>query len=245
MNSPLLNALLVLVPLVFSATVEAGSDPVRILCVGDSITQGGKEKRTEYTYRYPLQKMLRAEGVSFDFIGSQHAGLQPKATWPDIAPGIPFDPDHEGYYGHKTAEALRKVEAAWTAASPAPDIVLIHLGTNDQKNPPYVDTVQAPLREFIVFLRTKNPHVAVLLGHLNFNHSEGASAIRPLIESLATELNTVESPVRTVAHYKGWQENPKAPDPDTFDWAHPNVQGQQKMAANWFAAIKPLLPVTR
>ncbi len=244
MNSPIIKILLAVVPLAYFATAFADAAPVRILCVGDSITQGGKENRPEYTYRFPLQQMLRAEGISFDFIGSQHAGLQPKATWPDIAPGVPFDPDHEGYYGQKTADVVRKAEAAWTDASPAPDIVLIHLGTNDQNNPPYVATVP-PLREFIAFLRTKNPHVVILLGQLNFNHSEGASAMRPLLEALATELSTITSPVRTVDHYKGWQENPKAADADTFDWAHPNPQGQEKMAANWLAALKPLLPVNR
>ena len=81
--------------------------------------------------------------------------------------------------------------------------------------------------------------VVVLLGHLNFNDSRGANSIRPLVESLARELDTPESPVHTVAHYQGWQEHPGQPDSDTFDWAHPNPQGQEKMASRWFLAMSP------
>ena len=220
----------------------AEDDPARILCVGDSITQGGRADRPEYTYRYPLQQKLHAAGIPFDFIGSRQAGLQPDATWPEVAPGVPFDPDHEGYYGNTTAEVVRKVEAAWTADSPTPDIVLIHLGTNDQKASDYVETVQAPLRQFIDFIRGKNPHVVILLGHLNFNDSEGAAAIRPLVQALAEDLSTEASPIATVAHYEGWQENPDQPDTDTFDWAHPNPQGQEKMATRWFTSIQSNLP---
>ena len=33
-----------------------------ILCVGDSITQGGKTDREEWTYRLPLQRLLQTSG---------------------------------------------------------------------------------------------------------------------------------------------------------------------------------------
>lgn len=216
--------------------------PYKIMCVGDSITQGGQKSREEYTYRLPLQKLLHEAKISFDFTGSRKAGLDSRAVWPDIAEGVPFDPDHEGYYGFKTRDAVNKVMAAWKKDSPAPDAVLIHLGTNDQGNTPHDETVQKPLREFIVFLRTKNPNVVVLLGHLNFNHSKGANSIRPLVEELSKEMNTKESPVITVHHYKGWFEMPGQPQSDTFDWAHPNPQGQMKMAKAWLEALTPYLP---
>lgn len=215
--------------------------PYRILCVGDSITQGGRTDREEYTYRLPLQRLLNEAGVKYDFVGSRKTGLNPDALWPDVAKDIPFDPDHEGYYGAKTQEALAKVMAAWNDKTPPPDAVLIHLGTNDQGNTPHEETVQKPLREFIAFLRTKNPKVVILLGHLNFNYSKGANSIRPLVENLAIETNTKESPVVTVLHYKGWFEKPDTPpQSDTFDWAHPNPQGQMKMAKAWLDALKPL-----
>jgi hypothetical protein len=36
-------------------------------------------------------------------------------------------------------------------------------------------------------------------------------------------------------------ENPKDANPDTFAWAHPNLQAQRKMAQAWFDAMKPYL----
>ena len=188
------------------ADVSSNAAPYRVLCVGDSITQGGRTGREE---------------------------------------GVMFDPDHEGYYGAKTKDALAKVMAAWNDQASPPDFVLIHLGTNDQGNTPHEETVQKPLREFVAFLRTKNPRVVVLLGHLNFNDSKGANSIRPLVEALASELNTPESPVATVHPYKGWFEMPDKPQSDTFDWAHPNPQGQMKMAKAWFEAMRPTLEKSR
>jgi lysophospholipase L1-like esterase len=121
-----------------------------------------------------------------------------------------------------------------------PDIALIHLGTNDQNEPDLDRAVIQPLREIVAMLRRSNPRVAVLLGHLNFNGG-AALKLRPLVDALARDLDTPGSPVRTVAMYEGWIEKPDEPGSDTFDWAHPNEQGQRKMAAKWLAAMKPLL----
>jgi hypothetical protein len=58
-------------------------------------------------------------------------GLNPDAKWPDKN-GAAFDLDHEGHYGWKTA-AVRDNLAKWSESwGAAPDIALIHLGTNDQ-----------------------------------------------------------------------------------------------------------------
>jgi hypothetical protein len=223
-----------------AAALTAGeAKPIHILPLGDSITQGGKTDREEYTYRYPLFGLLTDAGVKFDFIGSLKTGLQPNAKWHDYK-GKPFDLDHEGHYGWKTAGVREKL-AEWMKTYPAPaDIVLIHLGTNDQGAPDHTVAVVEPLREIVKMLREKNPKVVVLIAHLNFNGG-AALKIRPLVEAMARELNTGTSPVVTVPMYQGWKENPKDPDTDTFDWAHPNPKGQRKMAEKWFEAMKPYL----
>lgn len=210
-----------------------------ILPLGDSITQGGRTDRQETTYRLPLQKKLRAEGVDFDFVGSLNQGVQPGAVWPDVD-GKPFDPDHEGHYGWKTAavrDLLRKVIKGYPAPA---DIVLIHLGTNDRRSGDFAADYVAPLRDIIHMVRAENPRVVVLLGHLNV--AEGPAAVmRPMAESLAKEMSTADSPVVTVAHYEGFQSDPAAPGTDTFDWLHPNPSGQEKMARKWFETMKPYL----
>jgi len=216
-------------------------DPVRILPLGDSITQGGKRDKQEFTYRLPLQMMLHQAGIAYDFIGSQQKGLHEDATWPEVAEGVSFDPDHEGYYGNTTRKACDKAIAAFDSYPEVPDIVLVHLGTNDQKHGDFEENVGKPLREAIAFFRTKNPEVVVLLGHLNFNDSEAAFEIREVVKQVAADLDTPESPVKTVHHYQGWIEKPDEVYSDTFDWAHPNLKGQEKMALRWFEAMEPFI----
>jgi lysophospholipase L1-like esterase len=211
----------------------------RLVCIGDSITQGGKRERAELTYRWPLAALLHAAGLDIDFVGSRRQGLHTDAVWPDQN-GQPFDADHEGYYGAKTARVRDKL-AVTLPTFPAPDIALIHLGTNDQKATDHVEAVARPLEEIIALLRARNPRVTVLLGHLNFN-AGNALTIRPLVEDVAARLTTPESPVVTVHHCRHWREDPKGASPDTFDWAHPNASGQKKMADAWFSALQPFLP---
>ncbi len=213
-------------------------EPIIILPVGDSITQGGKRDQQEYTYRLPLQMMLHNAGIAYDFIGSQNKGLHKDATWPDVAKNKPFDPDHEGYYGNKTRKVVDKVMAAWPSYEKVPDMVLVHLGTNDQKAGDYENTVGQPLREFIEFLRIKNPEVIILLGHLNFEDGEAAKEIRNVVAKVAIDYHTEKSPVVTINHYEDFIEQPEEVYTDTFDWAHPNLKGQEKMARKWFEAMK-------
>jgi len=222
---------------------------LRILPLGDSITQGGRTDRQEYTYRLPLQRLLLQSGVQYDFIGSLRVGLQPEAAWPEVAPGVPFDPDHEGHYGWKTA-AVREQLSGWLQLYDPPDIVLIHLGTNDQnaadgiadraeRDGRFNEAVVEPLEDMIGLLRARNPRVLVLVGHLNFEGG-AAAEIRPLVEAMVGRLTTTASPVVTVPHYQGFIAQP-GPGSDTFDWAHPNPQGQEKMARAWFEAMQPYL----
>lgn len=56
-----------------------------------------------------------------------------KLNEPGLTDWISFDPDHEGYYGNKTETLCRKAKEAFTGYNIYPDIVLVHLGTNDQR----------------------------------------------------------------------------------------------------------------
>lgn len=225
--------------LVTSGCLPADAETINILPIGDSITQGGRRDRAEYTYRYPLFYKLKDAGYDVNFIGSLNSGLNPDAKWPDKN-GIAFDLDHEGHYGWKTAAVCDKLAEWSTAWGATPDIALIHLGTNDQDSKDFNAAIVQPLKDMVTFLRTKNPRIAVLIGHLNFNGGS-AVTIRPLVEAMAKEISTKESPVMTVVTYEGWIENPDQAGSDTFDWAHPNEQGQAKLADRWFAAMRPLL----
>jgi acyl-CoA thioesterase I len=216
-----------------------GPMKIHIVPIGDSITQGGRRDRPEYSYRYPLFYMLRDAGYGVDFVGSLHTGLHEDAVWPAQG-GVPFDPNHEGHYGGTTAQVrdyLREVVPIYRAA---PDIALIQLGSNDVDAPDYTKAIIEPLKDIVALLRESNPRVVILVGHL-LESSKRAKVIRALMEEMAHEIDTQKSPVVTVHHYEGWWERPGLPWSDTFDWAHPNPKGQQKMADKWFAAMKPYI----
>jgi len=219
--------------------------PLKILAVGDSITEGGKRGVEEYTYRLSLQEIMYKAGVPFDFLGSKVEGLDPGIGWPEVLPGLAFDPHHESYYGQTTRFVCDKVMENYSKLGQHPDIVLVHLGTNDRKHGDFEVSVAQPLRELIAFLREQNEEVAILLGHLNFNNDPTVDQIRSWVERVATETNSSVSPVRTVHHYKGWHADPESVYADTFDWAHPNMKGQQKMAENWWEVMQQLPQLKR
>jgi len=176
----------------------ATTEVIRIAPIGDSITQGGHTKKgEEYTYRYPLAIMLQEAGVRFDYVGSRQKGLSGNFQWPDVN-GEPFDVDHEGYYGAKTGKVRDELKTAMDQWAAPADIALIHLGTNDQKlkegEESHAQTVGEPLKEIIGMLREQNPNVVILLGHLNFDGGTAKTEIRPVVEAVAREMNTAESP---------------------------------------------------
>jgi acyl-CoA thioesterase-1 len=217
----------------------ADSKIIRILPLGDSITQGGRRDRPEYTYRHPLYYMLLDAGYQVDFIGSRSTGLHEDAVWPDRN-GVPFDLDHEGHYGSTTGEIRDKL-AEWLAEYPAaPDVVLIHLGSNDYGAVNYYGAIVQPLTDIVRTLRNTNPDVVILVGHLN---EQGATpwVIRQLVEVMVYWINTKESPVETVDHFEGWVADPDDPEGHTFDHAHPNPRGQARMAQAWREKLTPHL----
>jgi hypothetical protein len=154
----LFSAALFCSALVVSGCLPADAETIDILPIGDSITQGGRSDRAEYTYRYPLFYKLKDAGYDVNFIGSLNSGLNPDAKWPDKN-GVAFDLDHEGHYGWKTA-AVRDKLAEWSAAwGAAPDIALIHLGHQRPRIQDFNADVAQPLKDMVTFLRTKIPRV--------------------------------------------------------------------------------------
>ena len=211
----------------------ATADPLKILFVGDSITEGGNRERDESTYRVPLQALIGATGVAVDYVGTRAEGLHRDARWP---PG--FDPHHEAYYG-KTSGYVRDQLRDHVNQFPAPDIALIHLGTNDRDN----DETIEPLEDIVRMLRTRNPNVVVLIGQLA-QHDWKAPWRRLRIGRMVDRLNSAESPVVAVNHFEDWIADPNRKESDTYDWVHPNPRGQSHMALTWFAALRPYLKAT-
>ena len=222
-----LRLLCVFVVLLVRASVAAdapGTKPVRIMPVGDSITEGGKAFPT---YRYPLAKKLADAGFKVEFVGSRQS---------DSPAGVLR---HEGY-GGKNAEFLATVIGKSFKEHPA-DLVLIHSGHNHFIEEKPVDGIAAATEAMIKTVREINPRVTVLVAEVITSGKLPKYSYIPqlneALRKLAARLDTPAQRVIAVNQAGGfdWKTDTIA------DMVHPNERGAEKMAACWFEALKPLL----
>ena len=144
------------------------SDPEpRVLLLGDSITDNH--------YRTILWRSLRDAGYQFDLVGSQHS-YPLRAAASDLSMGgETFDTDHEGHTGWTADELL--VGSQWDPAGGGglndwlaeytPDIVALHIGTNDLIIGSLTPAeIAVDIGEVIEKLRSSNPNVVILLAQI-------------------------------------------------------------------------------
>lgn len=199
----------------------SSAEPVRILAIGDSITQGGK---TFVTYRLPLDRKLRAAGLRYEFVGTQQSEGPHGPLW------------HEGY-GGKNAEFLAGIMPQ-KLKQLQPDIILLHCGHNHFAEEKPVAGILAAERAIIEAARKQNPKVVVLLAQVITSGKLPKYGYLPELNQaqvlLARELTRTDSPVVIVDQATGFD-----PQKDTIpDKVHPNAQGAEKMADQWFVALK-------
>ncbi|HEY9906423.1 MAG TPA: SGNH/GDSL hydrolase family protein [Thermosynechococcaceae cyanobacterium] len=237
-NSPLgrvtivltLLALALALALITSPSEEVSASGVRIMPLGDSITQGDM---IHGSYRRSLWRRLREDGYLVDFVGSTRQQLG------GFLPPADFDRDHEGHWGWRVDEILPRIEQ-WSQQA-RPDIVLIHLGTNDLASRQSIESTVGELQSLIQILRRVNPRVKVLIAQIIplWGSEAQFQTFNAQIGQMAQQLTTENAPVIAVDQFSGF-------DPisgkDTYDGCHPNASGEAKMVDRWFAALQKVLP---
>ncbi len=210
-----------------------GQVPTTIMPLGDSITQGSSAWNS---YRRALWQLFQITEESVDFVGSQDSNVNFTPP-PDLVPppDPDFDLDHEGHWGFTTAQILAQLPT-WAAARP--DVVLIHLGTNDVETGVPVATTINNLGQIIDVLRSARPNVVILLAQIIPNANFDVAPFNAAIATLVTQKYTAQSPVIRVDHYVGFDATAGV---DTHDGTHPNDIGEIKMASRWFNALQPFL----
>ena len=209
------------------------NEPISIMPIGDSITQG---QARSASYRCYLDAMLEDAGVSFELVGSQ---TEPFGGEEYECPHD-FDRDHEGYWGARIAEAGLEVTPAVEELKP--DVALIHLGTNDiYEYVPPADAA-ADLESLISGLQAAHPTITILVAQIIpcgmkaplpgrcFSEEVGPAfhdAVAPF-----NGLSTDESSVIVVDMYSGFDRY------DLRDDWHPNDDGEQYMASRWMIAME-------
>jgi lysophospholipase L1-like esterase len=192
---------------------------------GDSITQSNNEHNS---YRYPLWQKLIDANVPFSYVGSNTTNFSGNPVRANYK-GIVFDSINEGHWGITTGGFVGNFPT-WIAGY-TPDLVLLHLGTNDINNYP-LSTSQANLTYIINKTREKNPDVVFIIARLIPRSGITPTAYNDMVAALAISLNRDRSPIILVDQATGFDTNT-----DTFDGTHPNSFGEEKMARRWFEAI--------
>jgi lysophospholipase L1-like esterase len=204
---------------------------VRVMPLGDSITEAFAPHDS---YRYWLWNALKADGYKVDFVGSMHGVFDgaPKDT--------NFDQDHEGHVGW-TADQILSHLGPW-ARTYKPDVVLLHLGTNDMMLRQSVTGTITELGKVIDVLRNANPRVAILMSKLipNSVNQDGIDKLNNRIPRLIKSKSTKASPIYMVDQTRDFNRVA-----DTYDGIHPDDSGEQKIATQFFNTLKMVLPKKR
>jgi len=218
----------------FSLPVLAAADGqhrsrLKVMALGDSITRGYSGRDS---YRWPLWSLIRQAGFNVDFVGSIH----PRGALDDE-----FDADHEGHGGFSTTDILKALPG-WLAQN-TPDVVLLHIGTNDVDRCQNIDETAKTTEQIIDVIQGHNPKVIILLAQIIPIDFDGYCPTGDSVDETVRKLNqrlgripTVEPGVIVVDLYSALDARA-----DLRDALHPNERGFKKMAQGWFQALKPVL----
>ncbi|QDS87444.1 GDSL-like Lipase/Acylhydrolase [Rosistilla ulvae] len=197
--------------------------PLKIMAVGDSITQGGGGFSC---YREYLLPMLSQSGASVQFVGPQQDATS----------------RHCGFGGKNTAY-LNRIAERVAREYPA-DIVLLHSGHNSfSRDKPIAGIIRAT-EQMLATLHEINPEVIVLVAQVIPSGKLPKYAYIPeLNEEIARSVDRMRE--RGIDVYLVNQAAGFDWTTDTVaDRVHPNSSGAKKMAQRWLQTLQPLLART-
>ncbi|MDT5037196.1 MAG: hypothetical protein QOE03_2381 [Micromonosporaceae bacterium] len=201
--------------------------PTRIMPLGDSITEGIGSS-TDSSYRAELwRRLVDVDGFGVDFVGSLRHGQLP-------------DVDHEGHSGWTIAQIAAQIDG-WLATS-RPDVVLLHIGTNDMRTAATAAGAPQRLSALIDRIRVDLPATTVFVAQIVPSTEAGTNGrvvtFNAAIPGIVAASNSTR--VRLVNMFGAVNSAT-----DFADSLHPNDSGYAKMAATWEAAVAPVLPAGR
>ncbi|MDX6372608.1 MAG: hypothetical protein QOD98_1596 [Nocardioidaceae bacterium] len=220
-------AALVCVPGASTAPAIPADEPVRILIIGDSMTQGSSG---DWTYRYRLWKYLQASGTHVEFVGPRDDLLEPLSgafgSHDYIDPD--FDQNHAARWGLSMAFPDEGESISELMTDFQPDVVVEMLGVNDltwlQGNP---EQLVHLTRNFVANARAVDPDVDLVLSRIPQPWWEQVVTFNDLLDGVADDLDT---PGSRVVSAQSDVDIVRADD--TWDTFHPNSHGELKIAAH-------------
>lgn len=216
------------------------NNPLKIMPLGDSITQGKMnnsipEAEREGYRRYLWNKLIDF-GLEIDFVGSQSNGSN-----------LLLDRDHEGHPGENIAFIRGEINN-WINAT-TPDIILLKIGTNNTDND-FDDDGQQIADQLDLLVKRINqnanftgellvssipPIRTTLVATQNRNRHIDADSYNDKIQGVVNQ-NAANDNVAFVDMRGGLTENDITPTPND-NGLHPTDGGYQTIAQFWYDAI--------
>lgn len=232
-------------PTAFAPCPSDGS-ACRIMPLGDSITFGIGSSGGGY--RVELFRQALAAQRDITFVGVVAPGGQNGPNGPNMVNGQPFPRNHEGFSGFTISGGGAGSLAAQVdnaIAQTNPDIILLHIGTNDVNG--NINVAQAPQRLGALLDQIINdaPDALLVVAQIipttnqqtNTRMQAYNSAMPALVQARAAagkhiELLDLFTPFNSSPNFASLMN----------DGLHPNDSGYVVMGQTWFNAIEDVLP---
>ncbi len=206
-------------PTVTSVPTRAVGSQIKVMPLGDSITDGGVVLGG---YRVELwNKLVAQDGDNLFFVGSMYNGAG------DIA--------HEGHIGWEIGQIDGSV-GTWVS-NYQPDIILLHIGTNDLDHGATAEVMAQRLSSLIGHIFAAKPNTYVIVSSIIVStHGEKG-----------TWVGYNSSIPGIVAQYRGQGRkiiqldmSQTLTEGDLADGLHPTATGYSKMANAWYPVVSTI-----
>jgi len=190
---------------------------VKLMPLGDSITYGSV---VSGGYRTGLwQWVVQGDGFNIDFVGSQVSGYA-------------GDLDNEGHVGWTIAQ-LDVYAFNWMRLY-QPDIVLLHIGTNDLLQGNSAGAMTQSLTKLVGDIYSGKPDTYIVLSSLIPTSQGDQGAWSAYNASIPGVVASYQGQGRKIMYVDMSQSMTQA---DLVDGIHPNTIGNSKMVSVWYPAV--------
>ena len=248
MKKRLFRICLLMLVLACSVTYLSAEQPdtIRIMPIGDSLTQANDPGYRGYLYR-----LLKQSGIQFDFVGSKH----------DTVGEAEYDTDHSGFAGYTIGPGaslrdnddpchqgniLFHLDEGYKLLSSKPDVILLMIGINDffnnrdtmRYNPEVAGAEH--LDNLIYHISRILPECTILVSNITpLRGSEHfAELYNSQVEGIVSKYREQSFPYYFVDMRSGIDWNlEKDLGPDNL---HPAASGYEKIAERFFKILNTL-----
>ena len=204
--------------------IQTPPPAIRIMPLGDSITYG---QPIPGGYRFPLYTALTNAGYNVNYVGTQSGN----------ATNLLSEVYHEGHSGWKISDpsiGLYENILGWFGAIADPDVILLHIGTNDDNGSTTFTNAVERLDALITRMAVAKPNAHIIVTTLlkrSSNYAAITNYFNPFVPSRCAAQAALGRRVTFLDMHACLELT------DLVDGVHPNAGGYAKMAAAWLPAI--------